>query len=99
MSIYKNTSPYYTTDDSQGYLDVMSHRKIIAEANDILYTVDKRYEHRPDLLAYDVYQDVTLWWVFAVRNLNVIKDPIYDLIAGTKIYLPKLSNIKTSLGN
>jgi hypothetical protein len=98
MSIYKNTSPYYTTDDSNGYLDVMTYRNIIAETDDILYTIDKKYENRPDLLAYDVYKNVDFWWVFAMRNVNVIKDPIYDFIAGTKIYLPKLSNIKTSLG-
>lgn len=98
MSNYKNTSPYYKTNDSNGYLDVLSFRDIIAETDDILYSLDKKYENRPDLLAYDLYKDVNLWWVFTMRNKSVLKDPVFDFVAGTKIYLPKLTNIKTSLG-
>lgn len=97
-SIYKNTSPYYSTEMSSGYLDVMTFRDIPPEDDDILYELTKNYENRPDLLAYDLYNDVNLWWVFAVRNRNVIKDPIFDMTAGIKIYLPKLSAIKTALG-
>jgi hypothetical protein len=33
-----------------------------------------------------------------VRNKNVIRDPVYDLVAGQKIYLPKLSTITSALG-
>ena len=98
MATYQKTSPYYTTGDSNGYLDIMSFRDIPAETDDILYEVTKNYEYRPDLLAYDLYGDVNLWWVFAVRNKSVIKDPTYDLTSGTKIYLPKLTTIKLALG-
>jgi hypothetical protein len=54
--------------------------------------------HRPDLLAYDIYGDSQLWWVFAVRNKDVLKDPIYDFVPGQTIYLPQLADIKTALG-
>jgi hypothetical protein len=36
--------------------------------------------------------------VFAARNRNVLKDPVFDLVAGVRIYLPKLTNIQSSLG-
>lgn len=98
MSIYANTSPYYLTDLSKGYLDVMSPRNIPAEADDILFTVTNTYEHRPDLLAHHLYANVKLWWVFAARNPSVIKDPVYDLNAGVKIYIPKITTLNTSLG-
>jgi hypothetical protein len=98
MSLYQKTSPYYTTPSSNGYLDVMTPRDIIAETDDIEYVVPKDYEYRPDMLAYDLYRDVSLWWVFAARNKNVLKDPVFDLVAGVRIYLPKLSNIQSSLG-
>jgi hypothetical protein len=98
MAIYNKLSPYYTTDQSKGYLDVTSYRDIPAEADDILFTVTKSYENRPDLLAYDLYSDVGLWWVFAVRNPSKIKDPVFDLVAGVKIFLPKLSSMKRTLG-
>jgi prophage DNA circulation protein len=66
--------------------------------DDVVYEVTSKYENRPDLLAYELYGDSALWWVFAVRNKNTIKDPIYDLVAGTKIYIPRLSTLKTNLG-
>jgi hypothetical protein len=98
MASYSNLSPYFNTEQVNGYLDIISFRDIPGEVDDILYEVTKDYEYRPDKLANDLYGDVRLWWVFAVRNKNQIKDPVFDLIAGAKIYLPKLTTIKTSLG-
>lgn len=98
MAIYSKTSPYYTTVENNGYLDVMTFRNISVESDDILFEILKKYEYRPDLLAFDLYNDVNLWWVFAARNQDRIKDPIFDMIPGKKIYLPKLSSIKKSLG-
>lgn len=98
MATYTKTSPYFTTEQTNGYLDVVTFRDIPSQTDDILFTVTKNYEHRPDLLAYELYGDVGLWWVFAVRNKSIIKDPVFDLNAGLKIHLPKLSTIKTALG-
>lgn len=96
--MYTRTSPYYSTDRSQGYLDIINFRDIPEQTDDILFTVTKNYEYRPELLAYDLYQDVNLWWVFAVRNKSIIRDPVFDMSAGIKIYLPKMSTIKLALG-
>jgi hypothetical protein len=98
MSIYSKSSPYFNTSVSNGYLDVATFRDFPRLVDDMLWEVTKNYEHRPDLLAWDLYQDVGLWWVFAMRNNSVIKDPVFDLVAGTKIYLPKLSTLQSSLG-
>lgn len=98
MAKYNSTSPYYKTAQTNGYLDVLTYRSIPAEVDDIYFEVTKTYEYRPDLLAHDLYEDVSLWWVFAVRNPDVIKDPVFDLEAGVKIYLPKITSIKTGLG-
>ena len=98
MARYEKDSPYYFTDLSNGYLDVIAFRDLPYETDDILYEVTKGYENRPDKLAYDLYNNSNLWWVFAVRNKSIIKDSIFDLKAGVKIYLPKLSTIKATLG-
>ena len=96
--MYSKTSPYFLTEDTGQYLNVLTLRDIPASTDDILFTVTQQYTHRPDLLAYDLYGDVNLWWVFAVRNKSVIKDPVYDLVAGQKIYLPKVASINSALG-
>ena len=98
MALYKDNSPYATTSFSNGYLDIIDFRDIPAKTDDVLYEVTKQYENRPDLLAYDLYGDVGLWWVFSVRNRDIIKDPVFDLVAGIKIYLPTSNTIRTVLG-
>jgi hypothetical protein len=96
--LYKKTSPYFKTQVVNEYLDVIEFRDLPLQRDDILFEVTATYENRPDLLAYDLYKDASLWWVFAVRNKSILKDPVYDLVAGVKIYLPKLSTLTEILG-
>ena len=98
MAVYNNSSLYYTTSLNYGYLDVLDPRPVPIATDDILYTLVNTYEYRPDLLAFHLYGDVNLWWVFASRNPEVIQDPIFDMKAGVKIYLPQMSLMKKSLG-
>lgn len=98
MVDYSKNSPYFNTEITDNYLDVITFRNFPFETDDTLFEVTKKYEYRPDLLAYDLYKDVNLWWVFSMRNPSVIKDPVFDLTSGTKIYLPKLSTLKNALG-
>jgi hypothetical protein len=99
MSVsYKHSSPYYSTIDTGAYLDVIQFRNIPSLADDSDFEVQSQYEHRPDLLAYDLYSDSNLWWVFAVRNKDIIKDPVYDMVPGLVIKLPQLATLKSVLG-
>jgi hypothetical protein len=50
------------------------------------------------MLAYDLYGDAGLWWVFAVRNPNVITDPVFGFTAGTTIYIPLKETLVADLG-
>lgn len=98
-NLYPPTSPYYLTDiTGQKYLDIMANRPVNSQPSDVLYTLPKVYEYRPDLLAYDLYNDPRLWWVFAQRNPNKLKDPYFDFISGIQIYIPKLDYLKQTLG-
>lgn len=98
MADYSSYSPWKKTDQSNGYLDIMTWRDFPAEFDDILFTITKSYENRPDLLSYDLYGTEQLWWVFAQRNPSTIKDPVFDMIAGRQIYLPKITTLKKALG-
>ena len=95
---YKNTSPWYNTPRQQNYLDVLKIRPVSAEPDDFLFNITAQYSYRPDLLAYDLYGDANLWWVFAQRNMDVLQDPIFDFVPGNKIYIPKKTSLFTVLG-
>jgi hypothetical protein len=95
---YTNYSPYKDTPYVGNYLDIWVPRQIPAYAEDVMVDLPSQYEHRPDLLANDAYGDPRLWWVFAVRNPSVIKDPIYDLVSGVKIYIPQKQKLLNTLG-
>ncbi len=98
MSTYTTSSPYYATGYSQFYLDVMVNRPIPRESDDLSFEITQTYQYRPDLLAYDLYGDAGLWWVFYQRNPNSLTTPVVDFTTGKKIYLPKISVLQQSLG-
>lgn len=95
---YKKTSPYYSTPKFGKFLDIMIHRPIPKQPGDVIYIIDAIYERRPDLLANDLYNDSSLWWVFAARNPNAIEDPIFDFVAGRTIYIPNQETLNAVLG-
>lgn len=95
---YSSTSPWYTTNITQNYLDILNIRAVSAETDDFLYTIEPQYTYRPDLLAYDLYGTPNLWWVFIQRNLDILQDPIFDFVPGKQIYLPKNSSLSSVLG-
>ena len=98
MATYSKTSPWATTTETKLYLNLLEIRPVPAEPDDFKYTIENHYKHRPDLLAFDLYGNPKLWWVFVQRNMSVIKDPIYDFEPGTTIYIPKKSNLEKFLG-
>lgn len=98
MAIYSNSSPWYNTSITNNYLDILTIRPVSADVDDFLYTIEAQYTYRPDLLAFDLYGDASLWWVFIQRNLDMLQDPIFDFVPGTQIYIPKNSSLRTVLG-
>jgi len=97
---YSKTSLYYETRISAdgSYLDQYVIRNVPATAEDVVYEIAYKYNLRPDLLAYDLYGNSNLWWVFAERNPNTLKDPVGDFRAGILISLPNKQTLISSLG-
>jgi hypothetical protein len=98
MATYTTTSPYYSTGYTQFYLDVMVNRPIPRETDDVQFKITQTYQYRPDLLAFDLYGNSALWWVFYQRNPNALTAPPLDFVANKMIYLPKISTLQTTLG-
>jgi len=98
MATYDTTSPYYLTEYSQFFLDVMVNRPIPKQNDDLLFKINQTYQYRPDLLAFDMYEDAKLWWVFYQRNPNTLQIPPLDFKSGTTIYVPKITTLRNVLG-
>lgn len=97
-TLYSATSPYYDTGTNNNYLDIMVNRSFPKKPDDRVFTINQIYHLRPDLLAYDLYGSSELWWVFAQRNPNTLKNPLEDFVKGVQIFLPQLTTLKESLG-
>jgi Base plate wedge protein 53 len=89
---YLSSSPYYNTPqvvkDGVSYLGFWKEIIISPNINDTLITLDSQYQYRADLLSNALYGTPQLWWVFMLRNPNVITDPIWDFVTGITIYTP-----------
>jgi nucleoid-associated protein YgaU len=46
---------------------------------------------RLDLLAYQFYKDIRLWWVIANANRDIIRRDSYSLKGGLEIRIPSLT--------
>lgn len=91
--INKSTSPYYKTPIKDFYLDLWKKRNIPPQSDDKIITLEAKYDGRPDLLSFDLYGTPRLWWVFAVRNMDILIDPIEDMKAGVQIFAPTKDRI------
>ena len=98
MATYPSTSPYFNTGITQFYLDVMVNRPIPKLPDDLQFEINQTYQYRPDMLAFDLYETPTLWWVFYQRNPNSLQAPPLDFKIGTRIYLPKITTLQSVLG-
>jgi hypothetical protein len=87
----KPTSQYALTPIVNFYLDIWVPITVPANNTDTIITIPPSFNLRPDLLSYEQYGTADLWWVFSVRNPDILIDPINDFVTGLQIYIP--SNI------
>jgi hypothetical protein len=76
------------------FLDVNTLPDVPKTASDDIYVIEPQYHQRPDLLAYTLYGSVRLWWVFALRNPDLIEDPIRDFNQGLEISVPSKNAVE-----
>lgn len=93
----KLTSQYTKTnitDDYVKYLDIWNPVKIVESANDVSMVIESKYHKRPDLMAFDIYGSPRLWWIFAIRNKDVLIDPIEDFVSGMSVVVPSVDTVE-----
>lgn len=84
----KDTSQYLLTPIRNQHLDLWVPRDIPKSDYDKIIKIPPAFDQRPDLLSQQEYGTPRLWWVFAVRNPDLILDPINDFLSGLEIYVP-----------
>lgn len=84
MTRYENSS-ILTTFDYRPYYKVKFYPNIPLSESDVyvITTVGDRL----DSLAYNYYQDATLWWVISMANNNITKGALYPA-PGTQLRIP-----------
>ncbi len=85
---YKRSSPYSATSQTSWYLDFYRDNNLLDRSEVEVITIDPKYQYRPDLLSYDLYGTPDYWWIFQRQNMSLIKDPVWDLKSGLRIYAP-----------
>lgn len=84
----KDTSQYLSTPVNNWYLDIWVPRSIEKNDFDKIVTISAEFDRRPDLMSQAEYGTPKLWWMFSVRNPDLLIDPIADFVAGLEIYIP-----------
>lgn len=95
---YSSTSPYRETLYLENkFLDILNLREVPAHADDLYKPIGAQFQYRPDLLSWWVYDTTEYWWVFMMRNRDIIIDPIWDFTAEKYIYIPKKDTLTITL--
>lgn len=90
-TVYKDTSVFNGVAQRSFYVDYLENSKattIKANVNDITFIITNEYQYRPDKLSYKLYGTSDLWWIFSLRNPDLLLDPIYDFVDGLEIKAP-----------
>lgn len=84
----KDSSQYYSTPVNAWYLGLWNPRSVPKSDFDKILIIPPEFDQRPDLLSQQEYGTPRLWWVFCMRNPDLMADPINDFVAGLEIYIP-----------
>jgi hypothetical protein len=91
--IYDQKSYLANTPFKKFYLD-KARLASLSDAVGKEVIVPPECEHRIDLFSYQQYGSSRLWWVIALANADLIKDPVWDFKSGMTILVPDRALLK-----
>jgi len=97
-SVKKSKGRYVQGGQTEEYktrLGWWERRPMEHSSDDIVYVIEKHVERRPDLIAYNFYNDVRLMWM--VLQYNHIVDVETELVEGVEIRLPTETRVSSSV--
>jgi hypothetical protein len=84
MNRYDNATIEITSQGKRYWKQKFYPNVPLSETDDYVITT---IGDRLDLLAYNYYRDVNLWWIIAAANNNVTRGSIFP-IPGTQLRIP-----------
>lgn len=92
------TNGFTTTNRSnKKFLVLREALELEPTERDIYVTITQDIENRADLIADKAYGDTKLWWV--IYEFNSVRDPLFDLSAGSTLRLPPLDLVLEAVNN
>ena len=92
----KNFYDVVTINDVQqlNYLSLqwIRFRSFIKNKNVTTFRVNNKFEWNLPRIAHEFYGNVHLWWIIAISN--PILNPIEDVVIGTVLLIPNLTDIE-----
>ena len=89
MSIYRSDSHLANTKVNGKFTELYEPGNELFNTGNKEHTIESKHHKRPDLLAFELYGNQRLWWIFMHFNPNIIKDPITDFTSGKTILVPQ----------
>lgn len=77
-----------------GHAEFPTAQELLQNKTAEFITVEPKFQHRPDLLSYDLYQNSNYWWIIVLLNRDTLKDPIRDLKSGMTLRVLSLQAVK-----
>lgn len=97
MAEYNRYSPYKNTPQTW-YLDRYVPITMYPASDDSFYTIPSKYHQKPWMLAKEVYGEERLHYIFALLNMDILKDPLYDFREGVVIRVPSYERVQRIIG-
>jgi hypothetical protein len=94
--IYDSKSFLRDTSYRSFYLDTSKLPKLTTSNGDYVI-VPPECKYRMDLFSYQQYGSSRFWWIIALANADLIKDPIWDFISGLTVFVPRDSDLLEKL--
>lgn len=98
--VYTKNSRYTnggTTEIDGNFASWWERTTFSSDVSDVEYTLERRYEGRPDMLASVLYGDSSLWWV--ILQYNHILDINTEFVAGTILTIPTADRVQKDFLN
>ena len=98
MAKYSQFSPFSKVKQTW-YLDYNLPAGLPVADSDVSYTIPVKYDEQPWRLAKELYGNERLYYIFTLRNPDVLHDPVYDFKAGVTIMVPSAQRVSTYLNS